>query len=323
FWLRDLVTALFDPLPMLEQLKRFHGVINLPTDSSRSNACLNMNVPSGVPPVSGIIAYSFCFQGRIGRVLSVTTPGYRANFEDYRQFKNKWVARRTTFSPDPQTSIEAHITELAEITTPDETLLAVDKPTPAAAQLKNIQIGEPTARNILLNSPKVEWPDVREGKTTGIISLYVSADKNGRVREVWPLSSGNPELTATAQAQVGKWQFKPYVNGVPMQMESVLTLAFEAKQGPPVPVLTDAEARKLATRIVAPRLPAHATRSGSFTLRAVVDEQGKLLEVRNTGHVKPVLFQAGERALRQWQFHPYLQGGKPDRFYADITFSAR
>lgn len=322
FWLHDLVIALFDPLPMLQQLKGFHDSIDVPTDSVQSNSCLNMNVPAGIAPVKTTISYAFCFQGQGGRLQYVLTPGYRAHFEDYKPFLSHSVARQITFDPDPQSKIQAHITDLTELKNPDESLFTATA-SAAAGELKSQQVGEPTARSILLSSPEIAWPEVREGKTQGILSLYVSADKTGQVREVWPLTPASPDLIRAAREQVLQWRFKPYVNGVAMQMESVLTLPFDAKQGPPIPVLTNAEARKLATHIVEPRFARQHAGAAHFVLRAVVDEDGKLLEIRNPNQVKPALFQAGEAALRQWQFRPYVHDGRPDRFYADISFGGK
>jgi len=321
FWLRDLVTAIFDPLPMLEQLKRFPGVVDLPADSPDSTSCMQMQVPSGTPLLKTTLTYAFCFKGVSGWLHDVVTPGFRGRFQDYKPFKDKSVPRRIAFNPGPSIDIEARIMDLAPLARVDENLFAVTETTPASAQLKSLQVGEPTTHALLLSSPEMQWPSVREGKTSGIMSLYISVDKSGHVREVWPFHADNPELSASACKQVRQWQFKPYVNGGAMQMESVLTIAFEAKQGPPIPVLANAEARKLATHIVEPKLPAGTAAKGTrFVLRAVVDEQGKLLDVRNPKQVKPALFQAGDRALRRWQFRPYVKDGQPDRFYADISF---
>lgn len=321
FWLHDLVTAIFDPLPMLAQLKRINTVVVLPMDSAKSNACMQIGVPSGTATLKTTLNYAFCFEGKDGLLQDVVTPGFRAHFQDYRPFKGRNVAHQIVFSPEPATRIAARITELLPLAQVDDHLFAIDEDAPAPAQLKSVQVGEATARAILLNSPQIQWPPVREGKTSGTMSLYVSVDKTGHVREAWPFHSDNPELTHAACTQLRQWQFKPYVNGETMQMESVLTLAFEAKQGPPIPVLSNAEARKLATHVLEPRVkPGAVARGTRFTLRAVVDEQGKLLDVRNLTKVKPALFQAGNRALRQWRFRPYVKNGAPDRFYADISF---
>jgi hypothetical protein len=324
FWLRDLVTAVFDPLPMLEQLKHFNSILTLPMDDPQSRACVQMNVPSGTTELKTTLSYAFCFQGRTGLLQEVVTPGFRAGFQEYKPFNQKKVPRRVIFTPGPGIGIEARIIELAPLKDVNESLFAVTTSTPISEQLKNIQLGESMARALQIKTPEIEWPSVREGATSGVMSLYISADRSGHVREVWPFQSDNPELLAAARKQVQQWQFKPYVNPKPMQMESVLTFAFAAKQGPPIPVLGNAEARKLATHIVEPRLKPGTSPAGTkFTVRVLVDEEGKLVDVRNPKQTRPALFQAADRALHQWQFRPYIKDGTPDRFYADIIFAVR
>jgi Gram-negative bacterial TonB protein C-terminal len=324
FWLRNLVTAIFDPLPMREQLLRFNGELELPTDSAESNSCLQFSSPAGVPPVRASIPYRFCFRGKSGRLEEVITPGYKAHFDDYKPFKGRMVPRRITADLAPDAILEAKITQLDDVLPPDRTLFTVDQPTPQAEQLKSTQVSEGIARKIAVAAPEISWPPVREGKATGTLTIYISADKLGQVREVWPVASDNPELNAAAREQVQHWRFQPYVNGVPMQMESVLTFAFNAVMGPPIPLLSNAAARKLATHIVEPTVPPRKAAKGTrFTLRIRVDEEGKLVRIQNLQNAKAVLAAAGERALKQWQFHPYLRDGRPDRFDADIVLTVR
>ena len=156
------------------------------------------------------------------------------------------------------------------------------------------------------------------------MSVYVSVDRTGQVREVWPLASNNLELNQAVREQLLRWQYKPYNNGGPSQMEAVLTFAFSTRIENPIPVLSDAEARKLAMRVVEAVVPPGKARSGTrFALRISVDEAGKLQAVQNQNKVAPALYTAGAAALKQWRFRPYLNNGKPDRFYADITFHVR
>jgi hypothetical protein len=162
---------------------------------------------------------------------------------------------------------------------------------------------------------------VREGKTSGVMSLYISNDRAGHVREAWPVASGNPELNDAVRQQVLQWQYRPYTNGGPSQMEALLTFAFTTRIENPIPVLNDTEARKLATRVVEAVVPPGKSRKGTrFTLRISVDEAGKLQAVLNPNTVAPALYTAGAAALKKWRFRPYLNHGKPDRFYADVTF---
>ena len=321
FWLHDLVTAIFDPLPMAEQLKRRNAQLEIPQDSTKSQSCLNMQSKVGIAPVQDTVAYAFCFGGKLGLLHAAISPGYKAQFADYQPFKNKMVARTISAEFAPGLTIAAKITELTELTTPDENLFAVETPTPPAEQIKSNQIGEDSARALALDNPAIVWPTVREGNTSGVLSLYISTDRSGQVRETWPLSSGNPQLAEAAREQVLRWRYKPYMNAGASQMEAVLTFAFSTKIENPIPVLTNAEARKLATRIVPPMFaPGKAPKGTKFTLRISVDETGVVKDVQNPNKVAAALWAPGSTALKKWRFRPYINNGKPDRFYADIIF---
>jgi len=324
FWLHDLVTALFDPLPMADQLKAMRGQLEIPEDSTKSNSCLNMQAKVGIAPAQNTLGMGFCFGGRGGLLQAAVTPGYKAQFDNYLPFKKKMVARTIKAEFAPDLVLTAKITQLVDLLNADEKLFAVDAPTPATDQMKTIQVTEDSARALALNTPAIVWPTVREGKTDGVMSVYVSADRTGHVREVWPLASNNPALNNAAREQLLRWQYKPYNNGGPSQMEAVLTFAFSTRIDNPIPVLSDAEARKLATHVVEAVVPPGKARKGTkFALRISVDEAGKIQAVQNQNKVAPALYTAGDAALKQWRFRPYMNNGKPDRFYADITFQVR
>jgi outer membrane biosynthesis protein TonB len=319
FWLEDLVTAIFEPLPMFEQLKTFKGQLEVPADSTESSSCLQFAAPVGIPPVRASAGYAFCFKGKLGLLQSVNTPGYKARFEDYKPYKGKQVSRRILAQLDSDTALEARITQLDEAVLEDRALFTVDQPTPPAKQLKSMQVAESIARNIAVSAPAIIWPPVREGRNSGTVSVYISSDRSGQVREVWPVASDNPELNLTVGQQLKQWRFQPYVNGAPMQMESLLTFAFSTMMGEPIPLLTNAQARRLATRVLEPRLTAKRGAPARFTVRIRVDRQGKVMRVLNPGNASPARFSAAERALKQWQFRPYLRDGQPDLFDADIV----
>jgi hypothetical protein len=324
FWLHDLVTALFDPLPMADQLKLMQGQLEIPEESANSSSCVNMQVKVGIAPVQNNVGMAFCFGGRGGLLQAVITPGYKAQFDSYLPFKKKMVARTIKAQFAPDLVLTAKITALAELPSPDGKLFTIDAATPATEQMKTIQVTEGSARALALNTPAIVWPTVREGKTEGVMSVYVSVDRSGHVREVWPLVSNNLELNQAAREQLLRWQYKPYNNGGPSQMEAALTFSFATRIENPISVLNDAEARKLATHVVEAVVPAGKARKGSkFGLRISVDEAGKVQAVLNQNKVAPALYTSGAAALKQWRFRPYLNNGKPDRFYADITFQVR
>jgi hypothetical protein len=321
WWLNDLITAMFDPMPMLDSLSKVSALMRKPSGSEHSNTCARLQTKVGTPPTENSAFLVFCFEGSHGLLESVVTPGYDANFNDYRGFKNKRVARRIVIDPESGTTIEAKITELDELTSPDESLFTVQQSTPGAERIGRMMVPDATARSLSAYTPDVLWPSVRSGKTSGVLSIYISVDRGGHVREAWPLNSDNAGLEDPAREQVMKWQFKPAkIHDIPIQMETVLTFAFNTKIGDPIPILSDEEARKLATNIVEPEFPPGSPKGTEVKVQVGVTLDGIVNGVGNPYNVPTPLFMAAYGALRKWHFRPYLRDGKPDLFGADVVF---
>lgn len=228
FWLRQLVTAVVDPLPMLQTLKQTNAQIPKPSGSEHSATCGRLQSKVGVPPVQNTAFYVFCFEGSHGLLEYVVTPGYSVAFKNYKSFKDKRVARLLVTGPEPGTTIEANITELTELKNANESLFAVSQPTPKEQQLKSVILSEASLRSLSLQTPDIVWPSVRTGKTSGVLSMYISIDRSSHVRETFPLNSDNADLNDTARQQVQKWQFKPAAtDGAPVQIESILNLRLQ------------------------------------------------------------------------------------------------
>lgn len=322
WWLNDLLTAILDPMPMLDQLKQVNAQVQEPSGSEHSTVCSRLQTKVGLPPVENSAFLVFCFEGSHGLLESVVSPGYYVEFKDYKSFASKRVARRFVIDPEPGTTIEAKVTELSELKNPEEVMFHVDDPTPPGERLKSIRVNESTLRSLSLVTPDVLWPSIRSGKTSGVLSMYVSIDRNGHVRETWPLNSDNAGLNDPAREQVMKWQFKPFsADGAPVQVETVLTLAFSTKVGDPIPILTNDEARKLAVKIVEPEFPPGIAPKGTeVKIQVGVSLDGAINGAGNPYNVPMPLFLAAYNAVRQWHFGPYLRNGKPDLFGADIVF---
>jgi hypothetical protein len=337
-WLRDLVTAIFDlaptrikqlqtPLPDLAALQE-HGAQNLPPALRNfridtGTSCDRSKEEVGIPPVQNSVFTSICFENPSGLLVSVVSPEYDAEFRDFKQFKEKKVAMKISIVPEPGTKIEARITELTELKAPDPVMFAIQTPTPGQDRIGRARVSEAVARGMLLTSPEIAWLPVRDGKTSGTLSLAVSIDKQGHVRETWPLNSDNPFPQDQARKTVAQWSFKPFLmDGVPGQMETILTFAFQTKIDNPVPVLSDAEARKLAIETAEPVfvMTTKPPAGTEFTVRVAVDETGKIIGLKNPNHLDAGLLGAANVALHKWRFRPYIHEGRPDRFDADVTF---
>lgn len=106
WWLNDLVTAMADPLPMLDSLKQTNAQVAKPRSSQNSNSCAYISTK--------IDRWVFCFEGSRGLLTSALARGYDAEFRDFQEFAGKRVARSIVIDPEPGTHIQARITDLTE-----------------------------------------------------------------------------------------------------------------------------------------------------------------------------------------------------------------
>jgi len=63
--------------------------------------------------------------------------GFVGDFKNFSEFGRKQVARQIIMDPEPGTTIQATITQLTELHQPDETLFAIEKPTPAESRISS------------------------------------------------------------------------------------------------------------------------------------------------------------------------------------------
>jgi hypothetical protein len=227
WWLNNMVTAIFTPLPG----------ITIPSGSSpRADKDLLARVSSictGAQATAG--QWNFCFDPRRNLLTSVfnLTTGYGAEFKDFAAFGKKQVPRKITFDPESGTTIEADIAELNELRQPNEQMFAIERPTPPEERITSVRISEDALRKLEITGTVIDWPEVESGKITGGCAVYVSADRSGRMREVWPGGCDNAALEDPLRQIVAKWQLKPLTSGdVPLQVEARLTFTVATKLKP-------------------------------------------------------------------------------------------
>ncbi len=335
FWLRNLVTAVFDLLPdnFTPKSNMQLGWPETPGRSEmiggmntvHSSSCSRWDDKVGTPPAQNSVFNTICFAGEEKLLKALFTPYFHAEFQDYKEFKHKQVARLIAESPEPGVRIEARITELGELHKPEESLFSIQQPKPDQERIHSVRLRDEDGRKLVLNGQEIEWSPVHDGRSSGVLSMMVYVDKDGRVRETWPLNADNPFPLAQARKEVSKWRFKPQEReGVAVQMEMLLTFPFQTTIVDPVPLFSDAEARKMTISKSDPKfLQTKFPKGTEFVIRATVDEQGHVVGVENSNHVDTGLFGGAESALRMWLFKPYKLNGKPQRFSADIKFYVR
>ena len=326
-WLRTMVAALFDPGA------RFQGV-----DLSRSSdnpvfggtkVCRRFTFMSGIAPVSNKEFSSFCFDN--GLIDFVALPGYEAVYKNYEKFAGKQVARTISERIEDGTILATTVDELSELKSPDEALFAIQA---ASTPLQTIRADESTLRSLAVSAPDITWPTVRSGRETGTLGLYVCLDRDGHVREIYELNSSNPGLSDVARDQVMKWQFKPATNqGARVQVESILTFAFNTTVADPVPILEEKEGLKLVLNRVEPTWPAGFMPVGTpVIVTLAVSENGEckgFVFVSSNEADPSVMMNPGKisqiekplrDAVKQWRFQQYVRNGKATEFQVRVTF---
>lgn len=228
-WLRTLVNAIFAPGVPLEGVdltkSRDNPVVSRSGDSL---ICRRFGYRVGIALATNTVFTAYCFQG--GLLQSVVKPGYMADYARYKKFDDRQVARRVTEDLEPGTILEADIVDLEELTTPDESLFKTEQ---ASRPLRSVALNEQTFRTLILSAPDIQWPTIKDGKAIGTLSLYVSVDRQGNVRETYGLNSDNPYMTDAARKQIMNWKFKRATNnGEAVQIESILTFAYQTQIEP-------------------------------------------------------------------------------------------
>jgi hypothetical protein len=239
-WLRTLVSGIFNPGAALDGIDLTKsgdsarlemspdGKFRVASDEG-PEICRRFGIRVSSGPASNTVFAAYCFRDAL--LESIVSPGYDVSYTDYKKFGDKQVARKVGEYIESGTELEADIEELELLSAPDEAVFAVASPSP---QLHTLVVGEQTLRSLIVNAPDIDWPPMNGGRNPGTLSIYVCLDRQGHVRETYPLNSDSPDMEQAAREQVMKWTFKPAVtkSGEAVQVESVLTFGYHA---PPFP----------------------------------------------------------------------------------------
>jgi len=322
YWLYQVVTAVFDPVPFAAQLKQTKQEIAEPSGGANDHVCGDLHFR-----VDRIMV---CFEGN-GRLRSVFTKGNYAEYRDYQKFGDKQVARRIVTEPEYKSEIEAAVTLLDPLPpfqgdlkdAAGESLFEVKTTTPAADRIQVLRIGEDAMRSLVIGSADIAWPTVVGGQDSGGCGAFVSADRNGNVREEFPAGCDNTGLDEPLHEALLKWKLKPpVVNGVPVQVTALMGFPFKVhvEPAPPITELSDEAARKLAANKVDPVFPSTARRGTRVEVMISVDDDGTFLGASPGSKEDSMLFSAAYNAIAHWKFSPYLEAGKPVPFKATMVF---
>jgi hypothetical protein len=316
YWLQEVVDGFFDPIPFLESLRQVPRM--LPA-SPPPNMRLCGDIPFRVD------RWIICFQqDHKDELQSVFTKGYAIQYFEYHKFAHKSVAHKLITHEDREHSIASTISTLEPLENPDESLFAVTTLTPAAQQFRSLQVSEDAFRKLAIGSMDVAWPMVVGGSGKGGCAVFVSADRDGNVREGFYGGCDNAALEEPLRLAALKWKLHPAVqNGAPVQVTALLGIPYDIHVEPAHDViLSEADARKLASNTVEPVFPRGTKRGTVVSIQVSIDDDGRFLEASNPSGASTDLFLPAVAAVEKWKFTSYVQDGKPIPFKSTVTFTA-
>ncbi len=309
--LRTLVQAIVDPQPLLLSWEPGGRAI------TKAN---------GLADERGVTCFDaqrrMCMLGQTGLSEEIEVANRKVHFTKYEKFEGKRIARQVSASLGFGEGLHASITKLEVLRNPDDSLFAIEQPTPKDKQLRVEFVQPQTLVNIAVKIDNVIWPQVLDGYTEGVLPLYLVVDRSGNVREVMPLSMNFERSNDSARRQILRWKFKPALkNGVPVQVEAIFPLQVNTRAwGPKEPLNAD-ETRKMATNIVEPvfkGVPAGT----QFKLSLAVDSDGFVIE-KIEGEGPAGHFAEIDKALQQWHFSPVMENGEPRPWRGQLVFVAK
>jgi len=336
-WLKSFITALFDPIPKADQWNKLDAKITQITlpNGQRSDACARMKHKIGSDMVNNDAFANVCFDGA-GLLKFVGSPGYSMEFHDYQHFGKKMIARRYQDDPEPGTELVANVVLLEELGNPDASLFSIGQSNPPEQRLQSVFVSQATIERAAEGQPALTWPPVQSGKTTGLLSMYISVDRQGQVREAYPLNSDNAGLQDAARDQLLKWKLKPMTkNGSPVQAEAPLTFRFETTLAAnPAQPAAQASSASAASDVVpplkvqvspgvlqgflvdhpAPEYPREAKENhvqGKVVLAVIIDKTGATRDIRVLTSPDQKLTDSAVAAVSRWVYRPYQLNGSP------------
>jgi TonB family protein len=341
-WLRGFVTAAIDPLEDAAFWNKLSArIVQTTTTNGRpSSSCARAQFKIGTPAVNNDAFAVICFNAD-GTLASVVRPGYEMEFQDSREFGRKRIACRYVNNPEPGTTLVGEIEILEEIKKAAPTTALPDLTGLSSNPIRSAQVSQEMFDQLVLGPADLKWPPVHSGNTTGKLSMYISADRDGHIREAYPLNSDNAGLQGAARDQLLKWQLKPAVNqGQHVQVEAALTFEFsttlEGRSGSQTLVAPDSNVPPTIKPVVvspgvvgalqiksyAPVYPQDlrvGRISGKVQLQAIIGTNGQVVSLTPTSSTDPEFTKAAITAVQHWAYKPYLLNGSPVEIETVIT----
>jgi hypothetical protein len=318
-WLENFKLAILDPVPIAKNLRGLGGTLTFGQQGLVTEPCIvRDDRPGGI--TDQITWGRVCFSTFGPLIEFVQATNIFLEFNDYRDFGKKQVARSYKTAVGNSEYATGLLTTLESFEQPEDAVFAVATDTPAERRIATEFVSTLKEESMVESVPPIAWPAVREGKTEGYMIVYARTDRTGQVRETRHFNSDNPALEDFGAQQALKYKFKPLaVNGVAEQMEMPLVLHFSSRIDNPIPILT---VEQMKHQVSGCKIPSPPSGSSPITIRVSVDQDGKMAGMQPIGKGTGVAWLTAMNTLRPCRYAPYVVDGKPTYYKGDIELKA-
>jgi TonB family protein len=328
-WIRGFVTALFDPVPNLASWNQPGAELRSVMLSSGhlSAPCVIQQQRFGDNSQS--IQASLCFFGG-GELSYVDTADYSMEFNLFAEFHKKHVPYLYMSHQQPGHVMVGKIEKLEDFNKPSAFFIASPE-AQSFDSLASIPLDQSQIKRLISVPPSINWPAVHRGKTDGAVTMFLSMDRTGKIREARVVTSDNRELNQTVLRFFKNQQCKVAASkGNPTQVVGALTVPFSTSSVPGEASPEQSTSLILPAAVQSghkisgtnPNYPpdAKAQRiSGSVYLQALISKDGTVAKIGVIDSPSPILTKASMDAVRTWKYTPYLLDGVPVSVDTTIT----
>ncbi|MCU1321843.1 MAG: hypothetical protein JWM43_1492 [Acidobacteriaceae bacterium] len=330
-WLRTFVNALFDPVHDIASWEKPGAslVSTILPSGQPTPPCLNRTLRTGDNAQSFVSSICFYEGSAFARIES---PGYSLDFNEFGTFHDKNVAHLYITHATGEYFLAGKI-GLLEDSGKKPDFFVSSPGLPTTDGLDSILLAQSSLERLASGPIQLSWPHVASGKVSGVVNVFVSVDRKGRLREANILSSDNRALNQTLREQLLKMQWKAASSkGSPVQVEGMLSLPFstatsegEGTTGETIEVPVSIESKNNSGRKISgnnPSFPIAAKEKhlqGSVLLAAFIGKDGKIKNLDVIDSPDPSFTTAASDAVKTWVYRPYLVDDKPTEVETTIT----
>jgi hypothetical protein len=233
-YVRNLSNAAIRPIydELLTALRSSKVKLKFYKGLNKLNICDGMTIPLGNEKAKTEYNVSVCFAGDPPLLSSYRMLGNELYFSNKEPFEGLQVYRLIQTDMKGDAGWRLEITELSKLNMTDESIFNIPENSAAGVKIKLYQLSEKEVRSLFTEIPyeiTMRPSDMAGESKHDVINLYVSIDRHGVIREVWPLRTPSEAATQAATAFLMNKEIRHLPENKYTQLETTLTFELAEK----------------------------------------------------------------------------------------------